>query len=35
VCFVPSPPVMPWTMTLLVLLRKIDILLRSYSGRAL
>src|SRR5690625_1587655 len=24
VCLVPSPPVMPWTMTLLSLLRKID-----------
>jgi hypothetical protein len=26
VCLVPSPPVMPWTMTLLSLLRKIDML---------
>src|SRR3954453_9788831 len=25
VCLVPSPPVMPWTMTLLSLFRKIDI----------
>src|SRR6478735_226595 len=28
VCFVPSPPVMPWTMTLESLLRKIDISLQ-------
>src|SRR6476646_5751071 len=27
VCLVPSPPVMPWTMTLLSLFRKMDILL--------
>ena len=38
VCLVPSPPVMPWTMTLLSLFRKIDIvhgvpyLLRQLGG---
>src|SRR3712207_5583387 len=33
VCFEPMPPVMPWTMTKLSLLRKIDIsLLCSLSG---
>jgi hypothetical protein len=26
VCLVPSPPVMPWTMTFESLLRKIDML---------
>ena len=39
VCLVPSPPVMPWTMTLESLLRKIDMslrpLLRSASSAAL
>jgi hypothetical protein len=29
VCFMPSEPVMPWTMTLLFSLRKIDICLQS------
>src|SRR3954463_10215585 len=32
VCFMPSEPVMPWTMTLLFSLRKIDISLRFLSG---
>src|SRR4051794_26139988 len=35
VCLLPSEPVMPWTMTLLFSLRKIDILVscREKSGR--
>src|SRR5690242_10184726 len=33
VCFMPSEPVMPWTMTLLFSLRKIDISLRFLSSR--
>src|SRR3954451_18919082 len=32
VCLVPSPPVMPWTMTLLSLFRKIDILFFLVPG---
>src|SRR5699024_4362656 len=32
VCLVPSPPVMPWTMTLLSELRKIDISSGSFSS---
>ncbi|KMO74693.1 hypothetical protein MOBUDSM44075_03412 [Mycolicibacterium obuense] len=30
VCLVPSPPVMPWTMTLLSLFKKIDIVCVPY-----
>src|SRR5690606_8553959 len=32
VCLVPSPPVMPWTMTLESLLRKIDMFFQSLRG---
>src|SRR5690349_22747700 len=35
VCLVPSPPVMPWTMTLLSLFRKIDISVAPLLARQL
>src|SRR6478736_6892377 len=35
VCLVPSPPVMPWTMTLESLSRKIDMFLKSLCVREL